>query len=270
MADQVAADRQWALTLVAGGNEAYNRWYTLEETVQNKEDVEQVWQAFEKSFEQSSSFWHFRDAYLADVRQADTETSADLDLCIKQIVKGCQWVKETEEQRMIELLYHATIYYEIRKYIQEADPKTLKYEAIIEKAKAHERNCLEYKDHQASHGGVNSVPSYNNPLLSAHAINKHRPSGRNQSHQCGKCGNLMSEATVPLTGELVTNAKVLITLKRCVVQRYQTGQPRALTRSHNINSQGERLRAAMAKEEASSSSRRRRLRSNHQSRKRTR
>ena len=53
--------------------------------------------------------------------------------------------------------------------------------------------------------------------------------------------NLMSEATVPLTGKLVTNAKVLITLKRCVVQRYQTGQQRALTRSHNNNSPGERL-----------------------------
>ena len=149
MADQVAADRQWALILVAGGNEAYNRWDTLEETVQNKEEVEQVWQAFEKSFEQSSSFWHFRDAYLADVRQADTETTTDLDLHIKQIVKGCQWVKETEEQQMYDLLYHATIYYEIRKklYIQEANLEALKYEAIVEKAKAHERNCLEYKDH---------------------------------------------------------------------------------------------------------------------------
>ena len=98
VADQVAVDRQWALILVAGGNEAYNHWDTLEETVENKEDVAQVWQAFEKSFEQSSSFWHFRDAYLADVRQTDTETTADLDLCIKQIVKGCQWAKETEEQ----------------------------------------------------------------------------------------------------------------------------------------------------------------------------
>ena len=81
--------------------------------------------------------------------------------------------------------------------------------------------------------------------------------------------NLMSEETAPLMGELVTN--VLITLKRCVVQRYQTGQRRALTRSHSNNtSRGERLPAAMAKEEASSSSRRRRPRSIHQSRKRTR
>ena len=87
---------------------------------------------------------------------------------------------------MIDLLYHATIYYEIRKYIQEAKPATLKYEMVIEKAKAHERNVLEYKDHQASHGGANSAPSYNNPLLTAHALTKRRPSGRNACHWCGK------------------------------------------------------------------------------------
>ena len=180
--------RQWALILVAGGDEAYNHWDTLEETVKNIKEVEQVWHAFEKSFKQSSLFWHFRDAYLADFKQEASEMTADLDLRIKQVVRGCQWEKETEEQHMIDLLYHATIYYEICKYIQEADPNSLRYEAIVEKAEAHERNCLEYKDHQASHGGVNSTPLYNNPLLSTHAINRHRPSGQNQSHQCGKCG----------------------------------------------------------------------------------
>ena len=44
----------------------------------------------------------------------------------------------------------------------------------------------EYKDHQASHRGANSTPSYNNPLLSAHAIVKRRPSGWNTCHRCGK------------------------------------------------------------------------------------
>ena len=31
--------------------EAYNRWDTLEDTVQDRKKVEQVWLAFEKSFE---------------------------------------------------------------------------------------------------------------------------------------------------------------------------------------------------------------------------
>ena len=145
VADQIPEERQWALILVAGGDEAYNRWDTLEDTVQNRKKVEQVWMAFEKSFEQSTSFWHFRDTYLADFRQDESETTADLDLRIKQTVRGCQWQKESEEGRMIDLLYHATIYYEIRKYVQESDPTALTYEMVIEKAKAHERNVLEYR-----------------------------------------------------------------------------------------------------------------------------
>ena len=107
VADQIPEERQWALILVAGGDEAYNRWDTLEDTVKDRKVVQQVWEAFEKSFEQSTSFWHFRDAYLADFRQDESETMADLDLHIKQTVRGCQWKKETEEERMIDLLYHA-------------------------------------------------------------------------------------------------------------------------------------------------------------------
>ena len=83
VADQIPEERQWALILVAGGDEAYNCWDTLEDTVEDRKVVKQVWDAFEKSFEQSTSFWHFRDAYLADFRQDESETTADLDLRIK-------------------------------------------------------------------------------------------------------------------------------------------------------------------------------------------
>ena len=48
MADQVPEERQWALILVAGGNEAYNRWDTLEDTVKDCKKVDEVWNAFEK------------------------------------------------------------------------------------------------------------------------------------------------------------------------------------------------------------------------------
>ena len=186
MADQVPEERQYALILVAGGDKAYNCWDTLEDMVEDPKKPDQVWDAFKKSFQQSTSFWHFKDTYLADFRQDPTESTADLDLCIKQTVRGCQWKKETEEERKIDLLYHATIYYEMHKYIQESEPATLTYKMVIEKAKAHEHNVLEYKDHQASHGGANSKPSYNNPLLTAYALIKRRPSGRNTCHQCGK------------------------------------------------------------------------------------
>ena len=73
---------------------------------------------------------------------------------------------------MIDLLYHATIYYEIHKFVQESESATLTYEMVIEKAKAHERNVLEYKDHQASHGAANSASSYNNPIAICSCISQ--------------------------------------------------------------------------------------------------
>ena len=208
MADQIPEERKWALILVAGGDEAYNRWDTLEDTVKDRKKVDQVWDAFEKSFEQSTSFWHFRDTYLADFRQDKLETTADLDPRIKQTVRGCQWKKGTEEEQMIDLLYHATIYYEIRKFVQETEPATLMYEMVTEKAKAHEHNVLEYKDHQASHGGANSAPSYNNPLLSAHTLSKRRPSGRgNHGQCCGKCGKSHERGNCPAYGKTCDRCK---------------------------------------------------------------
>ena len=70
---------------------------------------------------------------------------------------------------------------------------------VIEKAKAHECNVLEYEDPQASHRGANSVPSYNNPLLSAHALSKRRPSGcSNNGQRCGKCGKSHEQGNCPM------------------------------------------------------------------------
>ena len=48
VADQIPEERQWALILVAGGDEAYNRCDTLEDTVKDCKVVKQVWDAFEE------------------------------------------------------------------------------------------------------------------------------------------------------------------------------------------------------------------------------
>ena len=56
MADQIPEERQWALILVAGGDEAYNHWDTLEDTVKDRKQVDQVWDAFEKSLNNQLHF----------------------------------------------------------------------------------------------------------------------------------------------------------------------------------------------------------------------
>ena len=163
---------------------------------------------------------------------------------------------------MIDLLYHATIYYEICKYIQESEPAALTYEMVIEKAKAHEHNILEYKDHQASHGGANSVPSYNNSLLTAHALTKRWPSGHgNNGHHCGKCGKSHERGNCPMYGKTCNKCKVLIIFKLCVIPRLQPRWHRALTeaRSHSHRDMAPwGATVARAKEVANVNTRRRR------------
>ena len=236
VADQIPEERQWALILVAGGDKAYNHWDTLEDTVKDSKVAKQVWDAFKKSFEQSTSFWHFRDTYLADFRQEESETTADLDLRIKQTVRVCQWQKEHEEERMIDLLYHATIYYEIRKFVQESDPTALMYEMVIEKAKAHERNVLEYKDHQASHGGANwRLPTIIHCYLLTHCPKDSPVAAVIMANVVANVANLMSGPTVLRMGRLAIGAKASIISKLFVIPRLQPRRHRALTeaRSHS-------------------------------------
>ena len=56
MADQIPDERQWALILVAGGDEAYNRWDTLEDTVKDRKVVQQVWDAFNRALNNQLHF----------------------------------------------------------------------------------------------------------------------------------------------------------------------------------------------------------------------
>ena len=136
---------------------------------------------------------------------------------------------------------------------------------VIEKAKAHERNVLEYKDHQASHGRTNSAPSYNNPLLSAHALSKDGPvAAVIMANVVANVANLMSEGTAPRMGRPVIDAKASIISKLFVIPRLQPRRRRALTeaRSHSHRDMVPRgATLAKAKEVATVNTRRRPQRS---------
>ena len=271
VADQIPEERQWALILVAGGDEAYNCWDTLEETVKDRKLVDQVWDAFEKSFEQSTSFWHFRDAYLADFRQDESETMADLDLSIKQTVRGCQWKKGTEEERMIDLLYHATIYYEILKFVQETEPTALTYEMVIEKANAHERNILEYITIKLPTGEQTvHLPTIIHCYLLTHCLKDGPVAVVIMANVVANVANLMSEGTALRMGRPVIDAKASIISKLFVVPRLQPRRCRALTeaRSHSCRDMVPRgAIVARAKEVATINTRKRRPQRSRQSRK---
>ena len=160
-------------------------------------DSDQVFTVFANSFEKSSTHWQARDEYLSDIKQSKQQTTAELDLYIKDLVRRCQFKQGEVESHKIDLLYHATLHFEVRKYVHNAKAAELSYDKMIEVAKAHERTCQEYQMHKQAHLG--GASNYTNPLLQTNALTKsfqkHPP-----KRPCGKCGRSHSHGDCPAAG----------------------------------------------------------------------
>ena len=144
----------------------------------DKDDADTVFKAFANSFEKSSSHWQARDEYLSDIKQSKHQTTAELDIYIKDLIRRCQFPPEDQESCKIDLLYHATAYFEVRKFVHNAKQEELKYDRMIEVAKAHERTCQEYQIHKQAHSVGAPSNSYSNPLIQTNALSvfSERPS----------------------------------------------------------------------------------------------
>ena len=92
--------------LFYGGKEASERWTALKDQVEgNKDDSDTMFKAFANSFEKSSSHWQARDEYLSDIKQSKHQTTAELDIYIKDLIRRCQFPQEDQESCKIDLLY---------------------------------------------------------------------------------------------------------------------------------------------------------------------
>ena len=67
----------------------------------NKDDADTVFKAFTNSFEKSSSHWQARDEYLSDIKQDKNQTTAELDIYIKDLIRRCQFSPKDQESRKI-------------------------------------------------------------------------------------------------------------------------------------------------------------------------
>ena len=152
----------------------------------DKDDADTVFKAFANSFEKSFSHWQARDEYLSDIKQSKYQTTAELDIYIKDLIRRCQFPPEDQESCKIDLLYHATAHFEVRKFVHNAKPEELKYDRMIEVAKAHERTCQEYQIHKQAHSVAAPSNSYSNPLIQTNALSKSFQKGPPKK-TCGKC-----------------------------------------------------------------------------------
>ena len=129
--------------------------------------------------------------YLSDIKQNKQQTTAELDIYIKDLVRRCQFTRAGVEARKIDLLYHATVHFEVRKFVHNAKPEELTYDRMIEVAKAHERTCHEYQQHKQAHSAP--VSSYQNPLIQTNAVRK----SFQKTRSCGKCGQSHPQGQCP-------------------------------------------------------------------------
>ena len=186
--------------LFYGGKEASERWTALKDQVQgNIDEADTVFKAFANSFEKSSSHWQARDEYLSDIKQDKNQTTAELDIYIKDLIRRCQFPPEDQESCKIDLLYHATAHFEVRKFVHNAKHEELKYDRMIKVAKAHERTCQEYQIHKQAHSMANPSNSYANPLIQTNALSKSFQKGPPRK-TCGKCGRSHSHGDYPAYG----------------------------------------------------------------------
>ena len=93
---------------------------------------------------------------------------------------------EDQESRKIDLLYHATTHFQVRKFVHTAKQEELKYDCMIEVAKSHERTCQEYQIHKQAHSMANPSNSYSNPLIQTNALSKSFQKGPPKK-TCRKC-----------------------------------------------------------------------------------
>ena len=186
--------------LFYGGKEASERWTALKDQVEgNKDEADTVFKAFANSFEKSSSHLQARDKYLSDIKQDKNQTTAELDIYIKDIIRRCQFPPEDQESCKIDLLYHATAHFEVRKFVHNAKHEELKYDHMIEVAKARERTCQEYQIHKQAHSMANPSNSHANPLIQTNALSKSFQKGPPRK-TCGKCGRSHSHGDCPAYG----------------------------------------------------------------------
>ena len=158
-----------------------------------------MFKAFANSFEKSSSHWQARDEYLSDIKQDKNQTMAELDIYIKDLIRRSQFPPEDQESCKIDLLYHATAHFEVRKFVHNAKQEELKYDHMIKVAKAHERTCQEYQIHKQAHSMANPSNSYANPLIQTNALSKSFQKGPPKK-TCGKCGRSHSHGDCPAYG----------------------------------------------------------------------
>ena len=90
----------WFATIISYlGKEGFKRWNTLpiSKDKDTQKDPEAVFKAIADTLEVLTSYWNYIDEMYNNIRQGEHESTDQLDQCIKNLVKRCQYSTEAEK-----------------------------------------------------------------------------------------------------------------------------------------------------------------------------
>ena len=186
----IPRDKWYLYILQQLGREGMQRWTTSIEATVNKEDPLAIIKAFKKGYELEETYWTYRSLYLGSEKQGRGETAAALATRVEDLVNLCKWPDQQKEQRCIDLYYHLSEVFDVRRFVQietSREGGNLTWEKLVEEAKHQERVGKEYAKFRRENGG-GGTPSYGDPALAADAVSRgyNKPQPRSQTPSGGK------------------------------------------------------------------------------------
>ena len=168
------------------------RWTTSIEATVRKEDPLAIIKAFKKGYELEETYWTYQSLYLSSEKQGRGETAATLATRVEDLVSMCKWPDEHKEQRHIDLYYHLSEVFDVRRFVQletSREGGDLTWEKLVEEAKCQECVGKQYAKFRRENGG-GGTPSYGDPALAADAVSRgyNRPQPRSRTPSGGKEG----------------------------------------------------------------------------------
>ena len=131
----------------------------ISKDVEARKNPEVIFKAIGDTLEVSTSYWNYIDKMYSDIRRGEQESTDQLDQCIKNIVKRCQYSTEAEKLvHRIELLFHVTKHFEVKKWVRSKKKREdIMYESLLQHAKEHEMRVKDFNRHKSNGGTVRAT-----------------------------------------------------------------------------------------------------------------
>ena len=89
-----------------------------------------VFKARENTLEKSTIFWSSINEINRDIRQCEQETTDKLDMRITTMLSNCRYTEQETETRKIELLFHTTKHFKVKKWVKGKKREDLEYRGL--------------------------------------------------------------------------------------------------------------------------------------------